>query len=557
MKHCRLILRDFWVRTSFGDGFGGIITFISKTSCPSEAAISETVLCVGRAHRICIEGNDCKLVIHNVHNFELQSVGLLCSTMDNDITLARADPLKFCFFAAGDFNAPPANSQLFEYRSPATHGIVERSAAPRPVTGRLIKSLTAATEIFASAPTRYNTTSDSGVILDRVFTTLPANVLILCKVCHNIEQDPKELYKSGISDHAPVAVSILHRTPLSRGEGPIAPEMVKHPLYSHYLRALLWEEKFPQLIFQDAYHRLAFLKNIMRASAGFVRDFLQNHMDHLPIVRSQTMTSIARAVWTQSIPLAETLLKHSGFARDFVKIIDNNVVITDNNAYATASDHANTQLLEERAREIQSNPRHSVKKLTKVNNLAKLWIPMSRTLSLAGIKVDGRIIRQEPELSIAMGRAWQPTFSPKEFCQDDAERYLAETGNFGEYSETPPPDEWTVGETIWSLGDSQPGADGLPYSAWRGTGLPGVTALVTVDRTIRSGVFPPRCFNESVSVFSPKGSQPHDPVEVIREPLQTRPLSLKNTDNKIIVASNVRATIQTNYSCFSEWFCQR
>ena len=171
------------------------------------------------------------------------------------------------------------------------------------------------------------------------------------------------------------------------------------------------------------------------------------------------MTSIARAVWTQSIPLAETLLKHSGFARDFVKIIDNNVVFTDSSAYATASDHANTQLLEERAREIQSNPRHSVKKLTKVNNLANLWIPMSRTLSLAGIKVDGRIIRQEPELSIAKGRAWQPTFSPKEFCQDDAEIYLAETCNFGEYSETPPPDEWTVGKTIWSLGDSQPGAD--------------------------------------------------------------------------------------------------
>ena len=51
---------------------------------------------------------------------------------------------------------------------------------------------------------------------------------------------------------------------------------------------------------------------------------------------------------------------------------------------------------------------------------------------------------------------------------------------------------------------------------------------------------PPPSFHETVTVFAPKGTHPNDPVEVIRDPLQTRPLSLKNTDNKIIVAANVR-----------------
>ena len=57
---------------------------------------------------------------------------------------------------------------------------------------------------------------------------------------------------------------------------------------------------------------------------------------------------------------------------------------------------------------------------------------------------------------------------------------------------------------------------------------------------------PPPDFNESAAVFTPKGSQPHDPVEVIREPLQARPLSLKNTDNKLIVATNVK-TLEPQY----------
>ena len=47
-------------------------------------------------------------------------------------------------------------------------------------------------------------------------------------------------------------------------------------------------------------------------------------------------------------------------------------------------------------------------------------------------------------------------------------------------------------------------------------------------------------------VFAPKGSQPNDPVEVIREPLQTRPLSLKNCDIKIIMSANVK-TLELQY----------
>jgi hypothetical protein len=138
---------------------------------------------------------------------------------------------------------------------------------------------------------------------------------------------------------------------------------------------------------------------------------------------------------------------------------------------------------------------------------------------------------------VAMGAAWQPTFNPKPFDSEAAEQFLGHIAGFGKYDpQTPPPDHWVYTDTIFSMGDSQPGGDGLPYSAWRHTGVRGPRVLGNVDRELRRGDLPPSHFNQSTTVFTPKGSLPHDPVEIIREPLQTRPLSLKNSDNKLIVS---------------------
>ena len=92
VKHCRFILRDFWVRTSFGDGNGVIIILVSRNSCPSQGVIGETALCVRRAQRVCIQGDDCQLVIHNIHNPQVQNVINISSIMDSDILPARANP---------------------------------------------------------------------------------------------------------------------------------------------------------------------------------------------------------------------------------------------------------------------------------------------------------------------------------------------------------------------------------------------------------------------------------------------------------------------------------
>ena len=52
---------------------------------------------------------------------------------------------------------------------------------------------------------------------------------------------------------------------------------------------------------------------------------------------------------------------------------------------------------------------------------------------------------------------------------------------------------------------------------------------------LMSGLMMPVEFNSSLMVFVPKGEEP-DELSIVREPCNTRPLSLKSCDNKIICA---------------------
>ena len=55
----------------------------------------------------------------------------------------------------------------------------------------------------------------------------------------------------------------------------------------------------------------------------------------------------------------------------------------------------------------------------------------------------------------------------------------------------------------------------------------------------------PYSFNDSVTLFPAKGQLDGDHEEIIREAHDTRPLSLKNTDNKIVTAVVNQAIIRS------------
>ena len=77
--------------------------------------------------------------------------------------------------------------------------------------------------------------------------------------------------------------------------------------------------------------------------------------------------------------------------------------------------------------------------------------------------VGNQIISTEPEKTIALGNAWQPTFDSKAFDYDKAQTYLNKVCDFGEYSSNDiAPDYRIYKEAISKGPNTLPGPDAIP-----------------------------------------------------------------------------------------------
>ena len=67
-------------------------------------------------------------------------------------------------------------------------------------------------------------------------------------------------------------------------------------------------------------------------------------------------------------------------------------------------------------------------------------------------------------------------------------------------------------------------------------------------------------FNASLTIFLPKGDEAGDAVGLVRDPANTRPLALKNSDNKIIataVNSRIKSVVSRHSNKIQRGFIQR
>ena len=544
-KHLRLIRRDFWIVASFCESnAGGVITFIRKTTCPAESQLSNQVLVDGRAICTVLQGPTGKQTIYNIHNYGLSTVEMnqLSKAIIKSNEDAAADPLHNNILILGDMNISANPAELFNYKNTATSldmrlpdGHAHRQG------GALGDALARYIEIESRTPTRYNVQADCGVIIDRIFCNLPNYIFPLCKWEHSVEKDPKELYISGLSDHAPTTVSISFIKPGPK-ESPIPPAIFKEPIFQYFHDHLVVDCDLKSF---DGFERLRRHKELLLAAAQFTREMLQDYQEETLHIKAQDFTTVARVVWTQNRILAEKLRVKSKVAKTHLAIEGGRISIKDPQLFSMEIDEVKLRMLQEQIDKVPTTSSNQSRnhRMKTLSNLSKLWIPMNKQMIVASVFIGNTIVRNEPAKTLALGEAWQPTFSEKAFNEDEANRFLTNLGDIGCYEHVQPPDYWTYCRVLANPRNARPGNDTLPDQAWSAAGCSGIKTLMAVDSQLRQVTLPDsedcKYFNDSGIAFLPKGEKEHDLVEICREPAETRPISLKNTDNKVVMAANI------------------
>ena len=82
--------------------------------------------------------------------------------------------------------------------------------------------------------------------------------------------------------------------------------------------------------------------------------------------------------------------------------------------------------------------------------------------------------------------------------------------------------------------DSAPGKDGIPFSGWRFSGKAGVETIWMALWWLLDGYFLHLDFNYALTEFVLKKQVAEDKVFAKRAPAETRPIGLKDCDNKAI-----------------------
>jgi len=470
------------------------------------------------------------MTIFNVHYFGLPRVDIsrLCGSLTADAKASAADPLNFVSFALGDWNL--RQGLKFDYKNPSAPIQTDNSIAGDPL---LRGALGRYTELDGQLPTRYSDVEDCARKLDTIFTSLPSALIPLSRWSVTIPYDAKNLFRSGLSDHAPVIASVSTQEAPSQ-QNPIPPEIIKHWSFSLFFCKMYHADRLDQY---KGFEGLQIVNDYVRGAAELARSYIRTVESESAFASALTLTAIARVLWMQDHQLARAMIGRDAVASRFLAVQDDVVSLREPVAFSQLTDQARGSLCTQRHAEAQRSGA-SEAKLSALSRRSKLWIPHSKRLILRGVALNDEIIRSEPARSIALGNSWQSTFDKKAFDASAAQEFLNHSSNLANFSNPQDTNIFHMYRAIWKGKNTHPGPNGIPAIAYRF--CPRAPSLfLEVDSKLKSGADAPLYFNMSLGWFPPKGDFEGDHLEVIRQPSDTRPLAGKNSDNKAIVSANV------------------
>ena len=382
--------------------------------------------------------------------------------------------------------------------------------------------------------------------LDRCYTTLPGWALIQTDIQGKTVCQVLQARERVGSDHVPVTFVVQSKQPRRTRDKPIPLWIARHPMFERILPEYLAAADLERRHIVD---RWLLTKRIMRQVSKVVAKASLSAKASTTEQKAQVVLQAARAAWhlthRRFASLVHTLPELARFA---VEGIHGEYELIDTEGFSEfAAGIMRTKVQDDIEREQESinavtaradrpPPRAMERSLSRFRRWAKLWQACDRRLQLQGVIAGSAVLHSPQEQARELGKFWGEVFSASPIDEELA----------GALSRTfTARVEWAMEHFPSSAGfqaflrrapHSACGPDGIPYSAWRAAGDSGVQTLLKLGWHIMSSGSPPPAFNESLSVFIPKPVEDTPGHEGCRAPEDTRPLSLKNCDNKAVAA---------------------
>jgi len=472
----------------------------------------------------------------------------------------------------GDFNLTPVGHSRQSLKAPQNTSHTHAATGPAQALPGFWQALfDKLVEIDIKDHTHFAAASGIYAKIDRIFTSTEPSALLSLSAAARIVCDPGTLHSKGISDHAPFVVELSVCPPPKPENMPIHKECFLHPRYRHRLDALVSAVDLDAL---PTTERLRTMKFLMRDAALHARNEILVDAPQSQFTINSTISSMARAVWRNNTTLCKTLWRRSALAQTHLEIHDGKVSLKDPPAFADLVEKhkrefmaAESKTLEQHLNSTKACAKSRItSKINATWRLAKLWCPMGKRLSLHALRMpssngDGTttVVREAHLIKEGLASAWAPTFAKKSIDSRQAHKYLKRFSTTYDWSLVSPPEFSQIEEYLAKAPHSASGPDGFPYIAWYLAGPAAYQTLWHVLLDLTAGLSMEISFNDCAMLFPAKGDLEADAEEVIRAPADTRPLSLKNTDNKAvtgIINQSVKPAIKAGAHSSQRGFVQ-
>jgi hypothetical protein len=514
---------------------GGVITFIKKTWAGSDAVVVSRAVVMGRVLRSVIDRPGSRFIVWNVHNF-----GLSAPAMDRVVAGLRADsaeaaaaPQQVFLVVAGDLNFRDDGEEEFDMKNPDnSFGTVTKcDKQQHAATWR--KALSPLTDVHGGEPTHWSAQHSKASRIDKIFVAHPGWQLTSGSCSAKTLRDATSL-RRGCSDHVPFQVCIGPGSPPSSSSLPIPLWVCQSPIFKDIVAKLQDAVDWSSL---GCWDKLLRQKKLLRTAGKLARNLLLSGALGPKAPPLAVLQSVARAVWRSDTRTARALALTSSAAAAYLDLSGPLVALRNPDAFHR--DFTAAKIVQLDAAAAPARPKEAKKSPASraaATRKRSLWNSLGKMLILTALRTaTGRIITDKEDIDVALCEAWAPKFSKATVDVERLEQICATWARPLDLAGVCPPSAPDY-IAVWDrCRNSAPGPDGIPFAAWRASGLFSAELLCEVEAKLRDGTAPPLWWNAAIWVFIPKGVDPDAaPADLVVEPEETRPLGLKDTSNKSV-----------------------